>query len=203
MTSADLSRPGWRVDSEALDDAVFVAGGRPHAARDVEGVVGLVPCIFEQELVDLRPQDRSYAASEMTALLLWWLATLDCPKLNPPSAGCLSGPAWRPERWHLAASAAGLPVAPLRRGTGPQAPPEDAAVARVTLVGHRSFGAADPELHRRARALADEAGVGVLGVTFEERRGEHLFRSANLFPALDPPAASGALLEYFDAAVPA
>lgn len=38
--------------------------------------------------------DRQYATDELHAFFLGWLASLECPVLNPPSPECLSGP------WH-------------------------------------------------------------------------------------------------------
>lgn len=201
LTCADLSRPGWCVELGREGLSTFVAGGRRHRCEELWGVVCLLPWVFEPELVELEPDDRAYAAAEMTAVLRFWLDGLSCPRLNPPSAGCLSGPSWRPERWQAAAAAAGLPTKPLSRSTRleppPRAtdapeteapetePPEPGSIETVTVLGGRTLGAGPRRIHRQARALARAAGVEMLGVRFERQPGgERLFAGATTFPRI-------------------
>ena len=178
VTPADLSVSGWRVDSAALEGAVFVAGGRTVEVRAITGVVCLLPYVFDRELVQIEPESRPYVAAEMTAFLRYWLSVLDCPKLNPPSASCLSGPGWRLERWHMAAVAAGLPTQPLvRRTSGQGVSPfmGNGHAITMTVVGESCIGPGDAALAAHARALADAAGVGMLSVHFvpaDDRAGE-------------------------------
>ena len=169
VTPADLSESGWQVDSAALEGAVFVAGGRLVEARTITGVVCLLPYVFDRELVQIEPESRPYVAAEVTAFLRYWLTVLDCPKLNPPSASCLSGPGWRLERWHMAAVAAGLPTRPLvRRTSGQGGSPKlgNGHGVTVTVVGETCVGSCDAALTAQARALADMAEVDLLSVHF-------------------------------------
>jgi hypothetical protein len=200
LTCLDLSSPGWRVSSTEADSSVCVADGLLLEEREINGVLTLLPCVFEQELVYIRPPERRYVAAEMTAFLTFWLSRLRCPKLNAPSAGCLSGPGWRPERWVAAAAEAGLPVKPVRRGTRPSVPPGGAQrKAVVTVVGEHSLGDEHPELRRRARTLASAAGLGLLGVEFEEEGDEYLFSAASTFPDLAEGGAAHAIWAYLTA----
>jgi hypothetical protein len=201
LTCLDLSSPGWRVSSTAADSSVCVADGLLLEEREIDGVLTLLPCVFEQELAHIRPPERRYVAAEMTAFLTFWLSRLRCPKLNPPSAGCLSGPGWRPERWVAAAAEAGLPVKPVRRGTRLSGPPGGAQCkAAVTVVGEHYLGDERPELRSRARTLASAAGLELLGVEFEEEEGgEYLFSAASTFPDLSGDGAADAIWACFTA----
>jgi hypothetical protein len=127
-------------------------------------------------------------------VLTYWLSRLRCPKLNAPSAGCLSGPGWRPERWVAAAAEAGLPVKPVRRGTQPSGPQGGAhRRAAVTVVGEYYLGDECPELQRRALSLASAVGLDLLRVEFEEEGDDYLFCAASTFPDLAEADAADAI----------
>lgn len=229
LTSVDLSQPAWSVRPREASSS-FVAGGQKLESARVRGVVGMLPSIFEQELVDIAPDDRAYVAAEMTAFLVYWLSTLDCPKLNRPTAGCLSGPNWRPERWVVEAAGAGLKVEPLRRGTrtpdvpgsqvtrgsvaSSQAAGRRAAsiaetadgidstrrFAKVTVVGDVCLGAADAPLQHQARALASATGFGLLEVEFVDSGDGFRFRGAEPFPEMSQPGMGEAVRAFFEGA---
>src|SRR5229473_654434 len=97
LTSADLSCKGWRHSSEESAASTALVSGRVVHVDQISGVLTLLPGVFEEELVDIVPSDRSYVAAEMTAFLLCWLSTLQCPVLNRPTPTCLSGLYWRQE----------------------------------------------------------------------------------------------------------
>ena len=163
----------------------------------------LLPCIFAKELVDIHLEDRAYVAAEMTAFLIDWLSSLDCPKLNPPTAGCFSGPMWRPEHWVVKAAAAGLPVEPLRRSTRPASGDDgtDPAHVTVTVVGRQCLGHPDEILHRHARALAGAADVGLLGVDFVRFGDSFRFCGADPFPDPSQAGVFEAIADYFNAVI--
>src|SRR5215208_2683196 len=73
LSCLDLSSPGWRVSSTEADSSVCVADGLLLEEREIDGVLTLLPCVFEQELVHIRPLERRYVAAEMTAFLTFWL----------------------------------------------------------------------------------------------------------------------------------
>jgi hypothetical protein len=201
LTCLDLSSPGWHVSSNEADSSVCVASGQLLDESEIDGVLTLLPCVFDQELVHIHSRERGYVAAEMTAFLKFWLSGLRCPKLNAPSAGCLSGPGWRPERWVVAAAEAGLPVKPVRRGTrssGPQGGAHRSRVA-VTVMGEYYLGDGRPELRRRARSLASAAGLELLRVEFEEEGDDYLFFAASAFPDLAEAGAADAIWSYFTA----
>jgi hypothetical protein len=197
LSAQDLSVAGWSLTDGATDAAV-VAQQRV-AERDISAVLTLAPCIFEHELGYITPEDRSYVAAEMTAVLTFWLARLRCPVLNRPTAARLSGPAWSPEKWVRVAYEAGVPVESICR----TAVPDDSKVEQkmsstvtLTVVGNRVLGSDDSRLQQRARRLARAAAVALLAVTFATERSEPHFVSADVFPNLSDETVADAVLEY-------
>jgi hypothetical protein len=193
---ADLSRPGWRHYAGEPSPAIAVAGGRALAATDLEAVVVRLGAVSADELDGIRPEDRDYAAQEMTAFLLAWLDGLRCPVLNRPTPGCLNGPAWRPRQWALAAAAAGLPVARPQRPGGPA--PRDGVV--VTVVGDRCLGTVHPRTAERVRRLAAAAGVALLEVRLDGGGPHAAFLGAHAWPDLAAPGVAAALDAHLDSA---
>jgi len=101
---------GWRQSLGGVDGDAAVVEGKRVPQKEITGVLTRLPCVFEQELVDITPDDRRYVAAEMTAFLLFWLSRLKCPVLNRPTPTCLSGPYWRREKWIHVAARVGIPV---------------------------------------------------------------------------------------------
>jgi hypothetical protein len=199
LTPRDLSVAGWRQYLGGMKDGAVVVDGRPVDQREITGVLTLLPCVVEDELVDIVPGDRRYVASEMTAFLLFWLSRLQCPVLNRPTPTCLSGPYWRQEKWVHAAAQAGLPVQPVRRFAplDPCAKEEmTPSSCKVTVIGNRIFGETDPNLHLHAQRLAGLAGVELLSVQFSGPDADARFLSAETFPSFMEPGMADAALEY-------
>jgi hypothetical protein len=193
---ADLSRPGWRHHAGEPGPAAAAVGGRGVPVADLEAVVVRLGAVTAGELDGVRPEDRNYAAQEMTAFLLAWLDALHCPVLNRPTPGCLNGPAWRPRQWALAAAGAGLPV------TRPQ-PPDGTGTQGgvvVTVVGDRCIGAAHPHATGRVRRLAAAARVALLEVRLDGTGPDAAFLGANAWPDLADPAVADALDAHLDSA---
>ena len=201
VTCEDLSVAGWRYyQPSSLGVSTAVVSGQVVACENITGVLTRRSCVFEQELIHIRPEDREYVAAEMTAFLIAWLSSLSCPILNRPTAACLSGPAWRPEQWVCAAGRAGIPMRPihrqvLRTPTSESRVPETGTVG-VTVVGDRWFGPVDQALAGQARRLAVAAGVDLLEVRFSGAEAGSQFISANLWPDLSPVGVADAVLEY-------
>lgn len=202
LTPADLCASRWcleldsagRVRTELADET-----GKP---RKLSGVVTRLGGITPADLPRVHPEDRRYAACELTAFLTAWLEACPVPVLNRPTASCLNGPAWQPEAWTAAAISVGLRVAGDRRrltlGSDQTPPPPewpDAIVVRV--VGERCFGAVHPDVADRLRALARLAGIPLLGATVAGPEPDARVRYLSAWPDLTDPEvadAVGALL---------
>jgi hypothetical protein len=202
LTAQDLSVPGWRQYLSGTGGCTAIVAGNRVPQNEITGVLTLAPCVVEQELVDIRLEDRPYVASEMTAFLLYWLSCLSrqCPVLNRPTAVCLSGPYWRQEKWAHVAAQAGIPVQPVRRLAALPGSTSDEetipAPAVVTVIGKHVFGDTDPALQQHARYLADLAGVGLLAARFSSPERDARFVSADISIDLADDSFADAALEY-------
>jgi hypothetical protein len=200
LTPRDLSIAGWRQQLPAGKDCVAVVDGRRIAQREIAGVLTLLPFVVEQELEYIVPEDRRYVAAEMTAFLLYWLAQLDCPVLNRPTPGCLSGPSWRKENWVRAAFQNGIPARPARcavtRSSSLVEQVPDPPLTTVTVIGAQTFGDAAPVLHSHALRLAAVAQVYLLSIRFSGNDSDAQFVNADTFPDLSEEPLAGAVFEY-------
>ena len=182
LDAADLSRPGWSLSIDAPHQGRIVAGGESMAVAKLTGVLIRRLAIYQQELQHVQPSDREYVASEMTALLHWWLSVLPLPVLNRPGAGLLCGPGWRPEYWRSLAVRLGYPVVAAIRNTRPPEllPP---AKTEVIVVGEAVAGDPPGDLAVRALALARAGNAQLLSASFSE---DGLFLGAHSMPRLTP-----------------
>jgi len=200
MMPQDLSVAGWRQSSGGLDSDVAVVEGKRVPQKEITGVLARLPCVFEEELIEIAPADRRYVAAEMTAFLLFWLSRLKCPVLNRPTPTCLSGPYWHREKWVRVAAAAGIPVQPVHRHAAPTGSFAEGEFlsnpATVTVVGRRVFGETEPVLRRRAQCMADLAGVELLAVHFSGPERGARFVGADVFPKLSEDRLADAVLEH-------
>jgi hypothetical protein len=200
LTCEDLSIAGWRHYLSSTQDSTAVVGGQAIALAQITGVLTRLPCVYEQELLHIVPEDRTYVATEMNAFLISWLSQLQCPVLNRPTPTYLLGPAWRPEQWIYAAAQIGIPVLPRQRQIVlsphvlPQVPEKPGVT--VTVVGKHCFGTVDKTLARHARNLADAAKVDLLTVNFSGDESSADFLGADLWTDISALEIADAILEY-------
>lgn len=194
--------------------------GNAVPVESIRGVLTRLYAVTEHELPQIAPEERAYVASEMTAFLLAWLASLRCPVLNRPTASSLCGPSWSTEQWLIEGARAGLRVEPLRRvlpayfeaartKTLPAAvaPDNDAteATSIVTFVGPHHCLASDEETVDAStlaavQRLADAAKVELLSLTFVGGPGR--LRLVSAVPWVEPtrPEVADALLDRLERA---
>lgn len=201
LTCVDLSTRGWRHRLSSTAGAAAVVGGQVVAVEEITGVYTRLPCIFEEELTHIVPEERSYVAAEMTAFLLSWLSSLRCPVINRPTPTCLAGPYWRKGQWIFAAARVGIPVRPLLQQTrsAVEASPEETTGAQavtVTVVNDRCFGNVDKALADQARRLATFACVDLLAVQFSGPEPGAYFVRADVWPELAADEVEDAVLSY-------
>jgi hypothetical protein len=180
VRAADFCAPGWShfVAAPGRSGSIAIAGS-VIPEQEVTGVLTRTPWISGYELPQIDEADRDFVASEVSALLLSWLASRRCPVINRPMPSCLAGPPWGRLQWLAAAAAAGL-----RLPTVEIAKLGDAAVI-VTVVGRECFGEAAPELRASSLRLAALAQVELLDVHFDRAEADASFAGVNLFPPLD------------------
>jgi hypothetical protein len=195
FTSADLSTSGWRHYLPPSSRSRAMLAGQSVVPGEITGVLTRIPCVYEQELGHIVPDDRPYVASEMTAFLLSWLSSLTCPVLNAPTPGCLAGPNLKDEQWVRLAASLGIPVSPVRRSTSRNSQETaQQSVCEMIVVGDQCFGTAAPELSAQARSLAAAAGADLLAVEFAGAEPGSPLVSANVWPNLASPEIADAVL---------
>jgi hypothetical protein len=200
LTPRDLSLAGWRHAPGAIDQDMTIVGKRQIPCRAITGIVTRLPCVCEQDVAHIVPEDRAYVASEMTAFLLSWLAGFDCPLLNRPTSTCLSGPGWRAERWVGLAGRLGIPVCLVsrraKRNNDPVPRYERQSRWTVTVIGDDCLESVNGALADHARRLAKAANVHLLRVRFGEIDGKPRFLDADPRPDISSDHAAGAVYEY-------
>lgn len=221
LTTRDLATNGWRVDDGDPDRSSVVVGGERIAQSQLRGVVTRLPAVTASELPMIAAQDRTYAATEMTAFLSYWLSSLTCPVLNRPGPAGLCAPGWRTEQWVLTAHRLGIPVRAVHRDVGVfsagaetrdiTGEPSAAAdlreaddtgavgeAVRVTVVGEQCLGADDESMRRHARALAAAADVAMLSVLFEDTGSSVRFVDAHPWADGHDLQVAAAIFDFFD-----
>jgi hypothetical protein len=182
---ADLSTPHWRYGTWKDAENYIVASGQVISQEAVTAVLTLLPGLAPTELAHIVPEDREYVAAEMHAFLFFWLNELECPLLNRPQHGTLTGPAWSVERWRWAAQAAGL---------SDQHRCDHEGDIIVSVIGDRVVGAEDPILRSGVRRLAAQAGVTILTTFFSH--GQLIY--AHPIPRLSHPDVARAVSELLN-----
>jgi len=167
LDATDLSHQGWRLLAKYPRVGSIVAEGKVLPISDVTGVLVRRLAVYPEELQHVHEDDRAYVASEMTALLAWWLRVVPVPVLNRPAGGVLCGPARRPEQWRVAARNLGFPVVRLRReATRPPILP--AIHTEIVAVGDEVVGNAPQAQVDCVLALSREANAALLYAGFDE-----------------------------------
>lgn len=201
LTVADLHRARWCLELDREGCARTELAGADGAPLRVEGVVNRLGVIAAADLPRVHPEDRQYAAAELTAFLLAWLDACPARVLNRPGAGSLNGPAWYPEQWAAAAVTVGLRVAGIRRrvALAHAGPPlasdpawDDAVSARV--VGDTCFGDVHPALGERLCALARLARTPLLAATVEDHGPDARVQNLSVWPDLADPVVADAVV---------
>ncbi|MFI9152424.1 hypothetical protein [Streptomyces sp. NPDC053367] len=211
LTPDDLSSPGWSVRTEDPRSSRAVVQGEVVTAGEITGVVTRLPAVTSQEVRRIHPDDRDYAASEMTAFLHYWLSALPCPVLNRPGPTGLCGPGWRSEQWSLTARRLGIPVRAVRREVpqyqgaasaqaGSHEAPGDRTRLQVTVIGGLCVGGDDHHLAEASRALAAAADVPLLTVFFEADGSQVRFVDAHPWTNAFDPRVTEALRDHLDRA---
>jgi hypothetical protein len=196
LTCRDLSTPGWRYFSGDCAANTAVVSGAVVPVSSIRAVLTRRSAIYAEELTRVSPEDREYVAAEMNAFLLAWLADLECPVLNRPTPGCLSGANWSTAQWVHQAARLGIPVRPFKAFVPGWADHSSEVPAiEVTVAGDRCFGAPDAQVASQARALARAADVQLVSMRFASR-GQPAFLGANLLPPLTDPSIVDAVRDW-------
>lgn len=170
VSPPDLSLPGWTHDPANPASDLVTLDGRGRKADAITAVLTALDAVLPADLPHVRAADRVFVAAEMTAFLRDWLATRNCPVLDPPTTLALGGPAGERATWSAAAAALGVPD---RQGTqvpGTRTQTFMVAAGRITApaldASSGPTGGRLNEIAATAVALTRAAGVTAARVTF-------------------------------------
>jgi hypothetical protein len=113
LTDRELvSSLGWsqRQADGVTATTLRLSGGRSIETNRLTAVFNRVGYLHPQYFPAFNETDRLYAAGEMFALLLSWLASLRCPVVNPVNVRDLAGGSRSLLAWFQLAGRAGLPT---------------------------------------------------------------------------------------------
>ncbi len=111
VTASDLHR-SFKAAVRLADfsGAALTIGGVKTSPREIRGVVSSIAYFLPQEFYYVEPADRDYVCAETSALFIYFLSQLGCPKLNPPTTKTLCGLGMHRIEWMRAARELGIPL---------------------------------------------------------------------------------------------
>lgn len=97
------------LSDHATSSQFVLVSGETIESNALKGVVNRLGAAPAAQFAAASLRDRIYAQEELHAFLLGWLASLECPVLNPPEPSFLAGPWYPPVEALQLAALAGLP----------------------------------------------------------------------------------------------
>lgn len=157
LTVKDMMSEGWELYSDRFEDSFFVANGKQCAVNQIDGVINLLPFIYEKELIQIKEEDRSYVASELTAMMTYFLTKLSCKTINRPDAESLMGSSNLYYQWkHLVQ----------KLGIGVQNISDQSPTACIYVVGEMLLNLQELPFANEIRLLAKQLNTNYLEVKF-------------------------------------
>jgi len=196
VTLEDLAAgPSMLVDP-GFERSELTVAGRRVAARDLKGVINLVPTVLPGLLTFYAEEEREYQAAELHAWLSFFLSSLACPVVNRPTAVSLTGPALSALSWLRIARGAGIATAPFTLdsrdvGRSIRRPVEDGD--DVLCIAGSVVRPEGSRAEESASALARASGVVYLRAWFD---ADSRLLGASSVPDLRPEPTRRALAAY-------
>ncbi len=157
LTVKDMMSEGWELYSDRFEDSFFVTKGKQCAVNQIGGVINLLPFIYEKELIQIKEEDRSYVASELTAMMTYFLTKLSCKTINRPDAESLMGSSGLYYQWKHLITKLGIPVQ-IEVGKTP--------TALMYIVGDSVLNEQQIPYEAEVRLLAKQLNTSYLEVRF-------------------------------------
>lgn len=184
-----------RLSTDADSVTFILADGTTLRGADLVGCINRLVALPQAHLARASAEDRLYAAGELQAFTLGWLATLPCPMLNAPAPESLAGP------WHgeLAARQfavlAGFDCAPVALSLDDELGPifRDSGIqAHVVLAGEVVGPPLSDEAHAAMLQFALLWGGAMVEIATWTRGGRRHFAGAT--GMIDFPGAGAPLV---------
>jgi hypothetical protein len=170
--------------------------------KQITGVVTTIPFFLRQEFYYIDPADRDYICSEMNSLFIYFLSTLSCKKINPPSLRSLTGTGLHKIEILKAAQKLNIPVWPYEMKNGSIAgrrPSDDLEHIRCTLVGNEFTREELPEAIRRyMKQLSSHYSMPYLsGNFYTENQSDYFLSDLVSVPDIIPMENRIAIIKHF------
>ena len=161
------TRSVHRIGEHGASFEIGLPDGRRLSSGDIKGVLNRWSNVPTNHLIGASESETRYAAEELNALVLSWLACIGRVAINRPSPRGLPG-AWRSgSEWAMLAARAGFPVAALRLSSHHAPVVQAPAIETRSLIvlGGRIFGAElPPHVAQACARLAQLADTDLLGI---------------------------------------
>lgn len=175
-----------RLGRGGTHSEVVLQSGITLMSDRIRAVFNRIQYLPDATMAAAQGADRSYAMSEVQALLTSWLCSLPCPVWNPPSPIHLAGDPLSPLTWAKYALDCGIDVLP-REYNGEQA--EDERPKSVTMIlglycaGRLLLPLNDWQAYLAPKVdqLASRAHLPLMSVKFAVHQGTPLFVSGHPF----------------------
>jgi hypothetical protein len=204
VTAAALAAPRHWTHTVGADGAaggaLVLASGQRLVADDIGSVLNRLRTLVPPAFSRAHAREQDYAAAELQALAVSWLAGLGRPVVHVPG-GVGPLPARSRRQWLMAGRRAGLPVVREVEATRPrlrEVLPENGARATVLLAGERAYGTTDPALADRCAALGRATGGALLELRFATLAGAPRLADVDPFPPLLEDASIGAAADLLE-----
>ena len=176
--------------------------GQKINVKEITGVVTTIPFFLRQEFYYIDPADRDYVCSEMNSLFIYFLSTLSCRKMNPPSVRTLTGLGLHKIEVLKTVQYLDIPAWPVTLKNGSPvhtSPSSDVEFVRCTLVGNEFTTEEQPETVRRyMKQLSTYFSVPYLsGIFITENQKDYFFSDLVSVPDITPPENQKAIVKYF------
>ncbi len=173
-----------RLETDRAQSHFDLADGSTLKFENVSGVINRFDTMPTAHLDRAEKTERDYAATELQAFLLGWLASLECPVLNPPS------PEWLGGSWHSPMAAAeiaaqvGLACFPTAVCSDTTPPPENSVTPTEAhfVCNGRLFGPlVDSQLRDALIGFAHAWGAPLVQIDMRRRSEGPAFVRASSF----------------------
>jgi hypothetical protein len=188
LTCNDLARGPSRLFHPRFSDSTISVAGRTLRVGEISAVLNLLPAVFANELSMYPAEERTYQVAEFRALLVFFLTALACPVINRASPTSLTGTVQNPAAWLAVADAAGIPIARLAGGEGPE--------IHVASVGGRVVTPSGTVADGYTADLARRCRVDCLRAVYRQEESGIRFLGADSYPDIRNPQTRAALREY-------
>ncbi len=201
ITSRELSNTLLQVNVNHFKKFRISIDGNVLSAKDITGVITLIPSIMPQELIHIEEKDRNYVCSEMNAFLIYFLSQLKCLKVNEPSCNCLSGTHYDMVYWSSLAASLNIPVFPFTLKDNCLSVSyfnKNCKTIKIAGVGKEISIENGNECAGYFSALKSKIGLSFLSASFvTEDDKNYRLASVSTLPDITLPSMQHAIVNYF------